>query len=117
MGKIKTYIKPLLTAALSLGMASPVFAQITKFPTIDVVQNVSISKILLNITNWMIGLAGALAVIFLIYGGIIYITGGPKGEENAKKIIINAIIGIVVIAISLVLVNMTFSLLSGGLSF
>lgn len=59
-------------------------------------------------------IAGALAVAYLIYAGIMYITGGAKGDADAKKMIINAITGVVVIVLSYVLVGAAVSLVRGG---
>ena len=44
-------------------------------------------------------IAGALAVIYLIYSGIIYITaaGNPDAAKKGQQGVINAIIGIVII--------------------
>lgn len=67
-----------------------------------------------SVVDWMLILAGALAVAYLIYGGIVYITGGAAGAENAKKIIINAIIGVVVILLAYILVNAVIGLLGGS---
>lgn len=51
--------------------------------------------------------AGALAVIFIIIGGLYYITssGNPERTEKGKKVIISTIIGIVVISLSLLIVS------------
>ncbi|MFH0912288.1 MAG: hypothetical protein V1807_01365 [Patescibacteria group bacterium] len=64
-----------------------------------------------NVGTWMMGLAGVLAVVYLIYGGIVYITGGAKAAESAKTIIINSIIGLVVIALSYVIFTTVFEVL------
>lgn len=50
-----------------------------------------------NITNFVLGLVGALAVIFIIIGGIqlSISAGNPQGQEKAKKTITNAIGGLV----------------------
>lgn len=56
-----------------------------------------------EIGGWMLGIAGGIAVLYLIYGGIIYITGGEKGAEKGKAVIVNAIIGIAVIALATVI--------------
>jgi len=47
-------------------------------------------------------LAGALAIIYLIYSGIIYITaaGNPDNAKKGQQGVINAIIGIVIIALA-----------------
>jgi len=65
-----------------------------------------------NVVNWMFALAGALAVAYLIWGGIQYITGGTKGAEAAKGTIINAIIGIVVIVLAYVIVQAVVGMLT-----
>jgi hypothetical protein len=57
------------------------------------------------LVTWLFALAGALAVAYLVYAGIQYITGGAKGAEAAKGAIINAIIGIAVIVLSYVIIN------------
>lgn len=44
--------------------------------------------------------AGALCVLIIIWGGIQYITGGVKGAETGKKTITAAIVGLVIIALS-----------------
>ena len=52
-------------------------------------------------------LGGVLAVLYLIWGGVIYVTAGGDQEKatQARTAIVNAIIGIVIIALALVLVN------------
>jgi len=59
------------------------------------------------ILTWALWAAGAIAVIFLIYGGVLYITAGGDQEKatSGRTAIVNAIIGIIVIALALVLVN------------
>ena len=79
-------------------LAQPVIEPIT-FATGD------LATIIGTLANWAAGIAGAIAVGFLIYGGFTYITGGEKGAEKAKPIIINAIIGLFVVALAFVIVN------------
>jgi hypothetical protein len=63
------------------------------------------------ITNWIVGIAGALAVLFIIYGGVLFITsaGNTKRVETAKKTLTYAIIGIAVILAKVVLQLLTGS--------
>lgn len=53
--------------------------------------------IVANIADIVIQLAGLLAVIFIIYGGIRYIIsqGEPEKLQSAKKILTNAIVGLI----------------------
>lgn len=48
---------------------------------------------------------GALLVVILIWGGIRYIISGSAGAENAKKIIIAAIVGAIIIVASKVILD------------
>jgi len=50
---------------------------------------------------WLVGLASALAVGYLVWGGIQYIMGNA---EQGKKAIVNAITGIIVIILSFVII-------------
>jgi len=67
----------------------------------------SISGFIMKIINIALAVAGLIAVLFLIIGGFRYITsaGNEETAEQAKKIITNAIIGIVVIILSFVIVR------------
>ncbi len=55
-----------------------------------------------NLVLYFLWIAGILAFMVLIYGGILYITSAGVAEqtERAKKTIIGAIIGIIIIAAS-----------------
>ncbi len=53
------------------------------------------------------GVAGLVAVIYLIMGGFSYVTAGgdPEAVEAAKTTIVNAIIGLVIIFVSYLIVG------------
>jgi hypothetical protein len=63
--------------------------------------------ILLAIVDDMLRLAGLAAVIFVIYGGIMYATsqGEPESVSRAKSTILNALIGLVVALVAIVFVT------------
>ena len=60
-----------------------------------------------NIFNAVLGLAGALAVVFVVYGGIQYSLsmGEPAKVKQAKDTILYAVIGLVVVMISFTIIN------------
>lgn len=73
-------------------------------------------EVIRSIINTILGLLGFIAVIFVIYAGILYVTDGGGGDnlEKAKNIIKNAIIGIVIIIASFAIVNFAFGITDGG---
>ena len=52
-----------------------------------------------NLINVILGLSGLVLVCFLVYAGILYMQGGSdeKKVQQAKALILNSIIGIVLI--------------------
>jgi amino acid transporter len=55
-----------------------------------------------NIINWGLGILGLIAVVFIIIGGFRWMTAGGNEQsvESAKKILIAAIIGLVIVMAS-----------------
>lgn len=75
-----------------------------------------IGTIVTNIIIFGLGVSGSLVVLFLIVGGIYYLTAAGDQErlEKAKKTIRNAIIGAVFILLSLVITVTVQSALKGS---
>lgn len=63
--------------------------------------------IVLSIVNFFLGFLGLLAVIMVIYGGFLYVSsaGNEENVNKAKKILLYAVLGIVVIIVSFALIN------------
>ena len=61
-----------------------------------------------NLVSIILGLVGIVLFVLLIVGGIKYITAGgdPKGIEEAKKTLTLAIAGVVLIALSYLILNL-----------
>lgn len=66
-----------------------------------------ISGILQSVINTMLFLAGTIAVIMIVVGGIRYITsdGDPAAASKAKNTIIYALVGLVIATASFSIVN------------
>ena len=65
-------------------------------------------KALVNtILSYFLGFLGFVCVIMVIYGGVLYVTsaGNEENVNKAKKILLYAAVGIIVIMISFALVN------------
>ncbi len=75
---------------------------IDTFPGTDVATIKGFEGLFTNVVRTGIGLAGILLFIMLVAGGFQYITaaGDPKGVEQARKTLTYAIGGIILIALS-----------------
>lgn len=69
--------------------------------------------IIVNVINYILLLVGAIAVIYLVYGGIAYLTSGGNEDrvKAAKNVILTAIIGLVIIAVALVIIKVAYTAL------
>lgn len=63
--------------------------------------------------TWILGV---IAIIILIYGGLLYITAGGEAEkaERGKKTIIGALIGLIVIIVSYTVYNSSIGVLESS---
>lgn len=63
--------------------------------------------IVLTIVNFFLTFLGLLAVVMVIYGGFLYVgsAGNEEAVGKAKKILMYAAIGIIIIIVSFALVN------------
>lgn len=87
--------------------ASNHLATVLNVPTSEVnLSGGTIETTILNVIQWALGIAGAVMVLMLIAGGVMYITAGgdPGHMEKAKSTIKAAIIGLVIILISAIIV-------------
>jgi hypothetical protein len=67
----------------------------------------SLRQLVLTMVNYFLTFLGIVAVIMIIYGGITYVTAAGQDEAvgNAKKIIMYALVGIIIILLSFAIVN------------
>lgn len=74
----------------------------------------SLGDFLNRIKNYLLAFMGALAVFFIIFGGIQMVTssGNPKRLETAKKTLTYAVGGLILV----VLAQVIFAILTGSLS-
>lgn len=69
-----------------------------------------------RIINFFLGFLGFISILMVIYAGILYVTSAGNDESvgKAKKILLYAVIGIIVIFLSFALVNTILGAASGG---
>jgi hypothetical protein len=74
-----------------------------------------VAGFLIQIARLVTYLVGALAVLFLVYGGVMYLTaGGDDGKvKSARGIITNAIIGLIVAIVAFSIVTIVQGLVTG----
>ena len=95
----------------------PNFALAIDLPTLKFVdRSKGLVGILVNIINTLLWVGGAITVVCLIYGGIIYVTsaGNPEKAAAGKNAVLYAIIGIAVILVSLLIVGWVKEILETG---
>ena len=68
-----------------------------------------------NIINWIVGVAGLVAVVVVIIGGITYMTsnGDPGKVKKGKDTILYGVIGLLICALAFAIVNFVISGLWG----
>lgn len=76
--------------------------------------SVSVSSLLQTIINWLLSLVAVLALLALIVGGVMYILsfGSEDAAKRAKRIIMYAIIGLLVVFLSFAILSTVQSLLA-----
>ncbi|MBQ2695571.1 hypothetical protein IJG04_02985 [Candidatus Saccharibacteria bacterium] len=64
--------------------------------------NTDATSLVTNLLQWVIGVGGIVAAIFVLIGGIGYVTssGDPSKLQKAKTTIIYALIGLVIVALA-----------------
>lgn len=74
----------------------------------------SIRDLVQKFVNYFLGFLGFIATIMIIYAGVLYVTdaGSEENVGKAKKIMLYAAIGIIIILISFALVNTILSVTS-----
>lgn len=67
----------------------------------------SVRDLARTILNFLLGFLGFVAVLMIIYGGFTYVTAAGEEQKlgEAKKIIMYAIVGVIVILLSFAIVN------------
>lgn len=92
---------------LALGLILPVAAGAVEVARVDTTGAGDLMQTVKNVLNTVIGLAGLIAVIFMVIGGILIITSGGD-EEKSKKgkgYVTYGIVGLVIVIVAGALVN------------
>ena len=114
-GKVATGKKALYQAFLGLAIvmsANVIFNSIRIALGADFTKNCATTdacygvdtagNMILSTIQWVVGIAGVIAAIFVVYGGISYATsaGDPNKLQKAKSMITYALIGLAIVALA-----------------
>lgn len=71
-------------------------------------RDAAIQCVLSRITTWSLGVIGSIIILMIIISGFMYITsaGNPTQTERAKKTLVGAIIGLIIVSASGLLVTL-----------
>lgn len=75
--------------------------------SVDVATLSCIFPLIANVISWLLEFAGVVAVIMIIYSGIRFMFSGgdPKQIEGAKKTLLYAVLGLVLIFLSFAIIR------------
>ena len=111
MKSYSVFYKIALPVLVLLLKANNVFAQTGLLPpprpiNVPGTPASTFTGLILDLINIVLAIVGILAVAYLIFGGFRYITagGGEEGTKEAKGIIKNALIGLIVVILSYVII-------------
>lgn len=64
-------------------------------------------NVVVRLINYALFFIGALALVFVIYGGVLYITSGGDSDKTtkARNTLMYAVLGIIVVVVSYAIVN------------
>lgn len=81
-------------------------------------QGITLDKLVVTLLNFMVMIAAILAIVYLIWAGIKYITAGTDDEQakKAKLGIQHAIIGIVIIILSALIIQFVSNVVRGAVT-
>lgn len=105
------FVASILIALFTVAPAVPAYAALPQCSGNDAAicetDQSLLSGVLKDVINVMLYMAGAIAVIMVVVGGIRYITsdGDPGAAAKAKNTIIYALVGLVVAVMSYSIVN------------
>jgi amino acid transporter len=107
--KLSLFAKLALVAGSLTAAALPLAAHAQQEATTFSIESIDIGlgtadlkTTVINIIRWALGFMTLLAVVFIIYGGFIWLTaGGDESRvEKAKQIITAAVIGLIIILLA-----------------
>lgn len=97
-----------------MALAAAVIVLAVDTPAFAATSGASLTTVIDNLRNWLVGILAAVATLFLTIGGLRYLTAGgdPSQVEKAKVALKSAAIGYALAALAPLLVSILASLFS-----
>jgi hypothetical protein len=104
-----------LVASRALAYSPPLPPDSIKVPTPSVSSILGAYGLVCGVTAWILIFGIIIGVLFVVWGGVKYVTSGGDsgGEEDAKKIIIGALIGVVFLVLAVAIIQVLVRFFSG----
>lgn len=111
---VGSLLVPVSVFAQSSGTPGYVPSSVSKATGIFDVSN--LNGFLGNVLDLLVAIGGLVALAFLILGGIKYVTSGGDASkaEGARKQVIAALIGLVIVIASFILLHLILIVIGGG---
>lgn len=102
---------------LATSLATP--AQATILPSCAESGNCGLCDFLIgfaNIATWLLSILGSVALLFFIYGGVVWLTAAGNEEKikSGRSILVNTVVGVVIVMASWAIINFTIISLVGA---
>ena len=112
MGKIlKLFFSIIVLSASAMSVSSCMAMKLTKFDK-------PIKDVLGDAIIFLLSIVGGIALLMIVFGGILYIFAGanPEAQNKAKETVTKAIIGLIFVLTSYGIINQTSQVVTDGLS-
>ncbi|GEM_PF-2058163 len=78
--------------------------------------NADLKQVILNVIRWALGILTLTAVVFIMYGGYLWLTaaGNEQRVEKAKQVILRAVIGLVIVLLAWAIVYFVARSIAGS---
>lgn len=114
--EMKRTITRVGATAIGWMMAVPAFAQVNTSITITGYGTNDPETIVVNLINWVLGILALIAVILVLIGGFRWMTaaGNEEKVDGAKKLLVAAVIGLVIVMAAWGIALYAVSILAGA---
>jgi len=78
----------------------------------------SLANLIIGIARFVTFVVGAVAVLFLVYGGVLFVTDNGDGNsaKKGKLVLINAVIGLIIAIVAYTIVGLVGNVVQGDLA-